>query len=75
MEFALLRHIQFKLREANQPMSIERIVEAVKDIQASILVDITDNHKYRMPSAFNGDAEIIYKIFGLQQKLKMMPIT
>lgn len=74
MEFALLRYTQFKLCEANQPMSIDRIVEAIRDIQASILVDITDNRRYRMPSAFNGDAEIIYKVFGLQQKLKMMPI-
>ena len=74
MEFALLRHIQFKLREADQPMSVDRIVEAVRDIQASILTDITDDRKYRMPSAINGDAEIIYKVFKLQHKLKMMPI-
>lgn len=75
MEFALLRHIQFKLHKANQPMSVNRIVEAIRDIQASILVDITDDRKYRMPSAINGDAEIIYKIFGLQHKLKMIPVS
>ncbi len=75
MEFALLRHIQFKLYKANQPMSVDRIVEAIRDIQASILVDITDDRKYRLPSAINGDAEIIYKIFGLQHKLKMIPIS
>ena len=75
MEFTLLRHIQFKLHKANQSMSVQRIIEAVKDIQASILVDVIDNRKYRMPSAITGDAEIIYKIFDLEHKLKMQPVS
>ena len=74
MEFTLLRHVQFKLRRANQPMSVERIVDAIRDIQASILIDTTDNRKYRMPSAITGDAEIIYRIFGLEHKLNMIPL-
>jgi transposase len=74
MEFTLLRHLQFKLRKANQPMSVDRIVDAIRDIQASILIDITDDRKYRMPSAITEDAQIIYKIFGLEHKLNIAPL-
>lgn len=74
MEFTLLRHIQFKLQKANQPMSVDRIVDAIKDVQASILVDIVDDRKYRLPSAMTSDAEIIYKVFGLEHKLNILPI-
>ena len=74
MEFTLLRHIQFKLQKANQSMSINRIIDAIRDVQASILVDITDNRKYRMSSAMTSDAETIYKIFGLERKLNILQI-
>ena len=55
-------------------MSVNRIVNAIRDVQASILVDITDDRKYRMPSVITGDAEAIYKAFGLERKLKILPI-
>ena len=72
MEFTLLRHIQFKLKKANQQMSVNRIIDSIRDIQASILVDTSDNNKYRIPSVITEDAKIIYKIFGLENKLSMI---
>lgn len=69
MEFALMRHIQFKLQRINHTMSIERIVNALKDVQASILVDVTNERRYRVPSSLTEDAKIIYEAFGLERKL------
>ncbi|MBS0351940.1 MAG: IS1634 family transposase, partial [Proteobacteria bacterium] len=53
--FTLMRHIQFRLQQSKQNMSIARIVDAVRDIQASVLVDTTNQKKYRMLSALDED--------------------
>lgn len=73
MEFALMRHIQFKLQGINHIISIERIINALKDVQASILVDVTNERRYRVPSSLTEDAKIIYEAFGLEQKLTTIP--
>lgn len=75
MVFALIRHLQFRLQRVNQSMSVNRIIDAVRDVQASILCDITDNNKYRMLSRLSEDAQILYKTFNIEQGLTVMPCS
>ena len=65
MVFTLIRHVQFILQRENQQMSVNRIIDAIRDVQASIMIDITNDKKYRMLSRLSEDAEIIYKIFKI----------
>jgi len=74
MVFTLIRHLQFRLQSANHHMSVNRIIDAVRDIQASILLDVTNNNKYRMLSPLTEDAAAIYKIFNIEQGLAVMAL-
>lgn len=74
MVFALIRHAQFRLAQANESMSVNRIVEAVRNVQASILHDPTKNKYYRMLSSLNQDARIIYDIFNIEQGLSVIQL-
>ncbi len=69
MVFALIRHVQFKLTQAGQPMGVQRITDALCQVQASILKDTSDNQQYRLPSKMTKDAKIIYSIFNIKQQL------
>jgi transposase len=73
--FTLIRHLQFRLQKAEQSMSVNRIIDAVRDIQASILVDWVNQNKYRMLSPLTQDGEIIYKILNIEQGLSLMQVT
>lgn len=75
MVFALIRQVQFKLHRSHIPMSALRIIEAVRDIQASILLDITTDRKYRMLSRLSEDASAIYKVFNIEQGLAVMAVS
>ena len=39
MVFTLIRHLQFQLKKSDESMSAGRIVEALRNVQASILRD------------------------------------
>lgn len=67
MVFTLIRHLQFRLQAAQKNMSVNRIVDAVKNVQASIMRDITNQKCYRVLSKLSEDAEIIYKVLGVDQ--------
>ncbi len=69
MVFALIRHVQLKLTQAGQPMSVQRITDALCQVQASILKDTSDNQQYRLSSKMTEDAKIIYSIFNIKQQL------
>lgn len=67
MVFTLIRHLQYQLKKSDESMSVGRIVEALRNVQASILRDTDDGSRYKMLSALSEDAKIIYKIFGLER--------
>ncbi len=73
--FTLIRHVQFRLQRANLQMSVNRIIDAVRDIQASILLDVTNNNKYRMLASLSEDAAEIYRIFNIEQGLTVMAVA
>jgi transposase len=75
MVFALIRHLQFRLARAEQSMSVNRIIDAVRDIQASILADWVHQNKYRMLSPLTNDGEIIYKTLNIEQGLSLVQVT
>lgn len=68
MVFSLVRHLQFKLQQAAHSMSVARIIDSLRDVQASILVDTTNDKTYRMLSSLSEDAHKIYKICGVKQE-------
>jgi hypothetical protein len=75
MVFTLIRHLQFRLQQTEQGMSVNRIIDAVKDIQASILVDWVNQNKYRMLSPLTEDGEVIYKTLEIERGLTLVQVT
>lgn len=75
MVFTLVRHIQFRLQKAQESMSVNRIIDAVRNVQASVMRDITNQKRYRMLSRLSEDAKIIYKILGIDQGLAITPYS
>lgn len=75
MAFTLVRHIQFRLQAAQESMSVNRIIDAVKNVQASIMRDITNQKSYRMLSKLSEDAKIIYKILGVDYGSAITPYS
>jgi transposase len=75
MVFTLIRHVQFRLQHSNIEMSVNRIIEAVRDIQASILLDVTTDKRYRMLSRLSEDAAAIYKTFNIEQGLTIIAMA
>jgi hypothetical protein len=57
--FTLIRQAQFRLQQANIQMSVHRIIDALRDVQASILLDERNNNRYRMLSRLSEDAASI----------------
>ena len=67
MVFALIRQAQFRLAQANISLSAARIIDAVRQVQASILQDDLTGKQYRVLSALKPDAKLIYEAFNLQK--------
>jgi transposase len=67
MVFALIRYVQFKLNKLNYSLSAERIIDAVRSVQASIFVDITNDTRYKMLSKLDEDAQLIYEAFSIER--------
>lgn len=75
MAFTLVRHVQYHLNKTNNAMSVKRIIEALRNVQASILKDVTSNKSYRMLSSLSDDARIIYENFGVQQSKAVAQVS
>ena len=73
--FTLIRHVQFRLHCKQKSMSATRIIDAVKQVQASIMIDITNQKRYRMLSKLSDDAKILYQSLGVEQKLAVTPYS
>jgi hypothetical protein len=66
MAFALVRHAQYKLTNAGNAMSSGRIIDALREVQASILVNVINEEKYKMLSKLSDDAKAIYDAFNIK---------
>jgi hypothetical protein len=68
MTFSVLRHLQYRVN-LTQKISIEQILEELRDIQASIYVHQLTKDRYRVPGHFSQEARKIYKTFHLERSL------
>lgn len=66
MSFAMVRFAQHRLSKAGHSMSVHRIVDALRDVEASILIDTIYDERYKLLSKLNDDAKTIYNAFDIQ---------
>ncbi len=74
MAFALLRHLQYRVK-ISQKLSVNVIIKELLKVQASILKHKQTGDLYRMPGAFSNDARKIYKTFNLMRAMDAESIT
>lgn len=74
MVFTLIRHLQFQLKIAYHSMSAFRIVDALRDVQASIMRDIVSGVRYKMLSRLTQDAEIIYDALQVNKEFSVIQL-
>lgn len=67
MIFTLIRHLQFQLKKKSQFMSAFRIIDALRDVQASIMRDAVSGTRYKMLSKLTKDAELIYDTLQIER--------
>jgi transposase len=74
MAFSLMRYVQHHLKVTESlTMSVRHIIDALLQVQASILKHKHTNDRYRLPSAMNHNARKIYNAFGLHRSLDVEP--
>lgn len=73
--YALVRRIQFQLKNAGSSLSINQFLEAMTDIQASELVNQRTKKKYLLPSKLTSEAEELVKALDLKYSYSLTPIS
>lgn len=68
MAFSVLRHLEY---QANliQKIPVNKIIEELLGVQASIYIHKTKKERYRMPGVFSVDARKIYRAFNLERSI------
>lgn len=74
LTFALLRHAQERLKDAQYSISIDLLREELNSIEVSILCDQASGKLYRLPSHMTEQGRVIYKVFGREQDLQIQPV-
>ena len=72
--FTLVRHVQFQLAKSGESMSVLRIIEALRNVQASILRDVVSGTRYKLLSALSEDASTLYKAFNSEQEFSTVQL-
>ena len=67
MSFALMRHLEYRVKIAQKKLSPQEILNALNSVQASILVHKKTGDHYRMPSPLKKEARMIYQTFGIKR--------
>lgn len=66
MAFATLRHLEYRV-SLTQKLSVNTIVETLREVQSSIYIHKTTKDRYRVPGKFSHTARKIYTAFGLER--------
>jgi transposase len=74
MIFAMIRHLQFQLNKASHPMSAFRIIDSLRDVQASIMRDVVSGTRYKMLSKLTEDAELIYETLQIERGFSVIQL-
>jgi len=61
-----IRCLAYRVRLRFEAMSPERIVRALNSVQASILLDTSNNRRYVLPSRISEDARMLYTTLALK---------
>jgi transposase len=69
LTFALARHLQYRVGLNQEPLSFDKIREALLSVQSSILTHKVTQDRYKLPSKFSHIAAKIYKAVGLKRSL------
>jgi hypothetical protein len=64
LTYALIRQVQYKLKQHNIPLSIEAIRDGLLEVQASIITNINTGELYRMPSHMTEEIKDVYRVFA-----------
>ncbi len=62
MAYALVRHLEFRVRLQYRKLSPEKIRQLLLSVQTSILYDTATDKKFSFPSKVHDDAKKIYKL-------------
>lgn len=71
MAYALVRHLEHRVRLQYKKLSPQRIRTALLGVQESILYDTKNDKKFGLPSSITIDAEKIYKL--MEVKMNKIP--
>jgi hypothetical protein len=66
LAFAIARYTQRQIETFYAPLSIERIQDALNDVESSILEEKITGERYKLASAISQEAKNIYRSFGLK---------
>jgi hypothetical protein len=67
MSFALMRHLEYRIKITQRKLSPQEILSALNSVQASILVHKKTGDRYRVPSSLKTEARMIYQAFGIKR--------
>jgi len=65
MAYALVRHLEYRVRVQYKKLSPQRIRETLLAVQTSTLYDTKQNKKFLLPSRVSSEAKKIYRVMGL----------
>lgn len=74
LTFALIKHAQYRLKQAGYSLSIDELREELSPLESSILHDRENGKLYRMPAHMTSTARAIYKILGKDKNLEIHEI-
>lgn len=66
--FTVIKHALFHLEQKGFPMSFEQLRNDLLHAQSSVLLDITNNKKYILPSKTTQNQRQIYSAFGMNRR-------
>jgi transposase len=65
--FSLSRYAQQKVQMLDEKISVERIRDALSQVESSIVKDKETKQQYKIPSKINKEASIIYRAMGINR--------
>jgi transposase len=67
MAFALMRHLEYRIKITQKKLSPREILEALNSVQASILVHKKTKDRYKLPAPLKANARTIYQAFSIKR--------
>ena len=67
LAFALIRHMEFRVKIQKEEMSIEQMRNELWRVQSSYLKDVSSGHGYRLPSKTSSVAKRLYQVMGIKR--------